>query len=74
MEWMDELTRLAKDDPWYQECLADVRRKETAFVKLRDALPQAQQQELDAYIAACEELEHALLPIAYRIGLTHALL
>ena len=23
---------------------------------------------LDSYIAACEELEHALLPIAYRLG------
>lgn len=35
------------------------------FSKIREALSERQRSGLDAYIAACEELEHALIPISY---------
>ena len=62
MDWMDELNARAKEDPWHQCCLADVVSKETAFLKIREGLSEQQRSDLDAYIAACEELEHALIP------------
>lgn len=68
MLWIDEITEHARLDVWYLQCLANVKARETAFLDIRNSLPDEQRQQLDSYIAACEELEHALLPIAYRLG------
>ena len=71
MDWMDQLTELAGKDEWYQQCLRAVEEKEAVFLAIRDALTTEQQEQLDGYIAACEELEHALVPLAYRLGGSH---
>ena len=68
MNWMDELTEQAKMDMLYLQSLTRVKETEPAFLALRDSLPEEQRELLDQYIAACEELEHALAPIAYRMG------
>lgn len=67
MDWIEELMALAASDPWYQECLADVNAREPAFLTIRDTLTVTQQEQLDGYIAACEELEHSLVLLAHRI-------
>ena len=58
--WLKELTEKAKHDPYYQQCLAEARRLEPAFLSVRDTLPEAQRCALDAYISACEEMDHLL--------------
>ena len=62
--WLMELTEKAKHDPCYQQCLTEVRELEPMFLKIRSSLSELQQQALDAYIGACEELDHALLLLA----------
>ena len=68
MDWMDELSEQARTDMWYLKCLAQVQAREQDFLAIRELLTEQQRQQLDDYIAACEELEHALTPIAYRMG------
>ena len=60
-KWLEELMEKAKYDPYYQHCLTEVRHLEPMFLQIRSTLPQMQQKVLDAYISACEELDHALL-------------
>ena len=61
--WLEELMEKAKHDPYYQQCLTEVRQLEPMFLQIRSFLPQMQQKTLDTYISACEELDHALLRI-----------
>lgn len=60
----DELMDRAKYSSHYQTCLAEVKRLEPAFLALRDSLPEDQRQVLEAYLSACEEMDHALLDIS----------
>ena len=59
--WLEELMEKAKQDPYYQHCLTEVRQLEPMFLQIRNSLPEMRQKVLDAYISACEELDHALL-------------
>lgn len=68
MDWLKNLMERAAADPWYQECLSDLHAKEPAFLAIRNALPEAQREVLDAYIAACEELDFSVLQIACSSG------
>ena len=65
-KWLKELTEKAKNDPYFLQCLEEVRALEPLFLKIRSTLPELQQKTLDAYISACEELDHALLILAYK--------
>ena len=67
-KWTDLLVLRAAADEWYQKCLKDVKAREPDFLAIRGKLPLSQQQALDGYIAACEELEHALALLSYRLG------
>ena len=60
-EWYRYLYDRAKNDPWYQECLRVCREREPELVKLRTSLTPQEQEILDLYIAACEELQFALI-------------
>ena len=60
-KWLEELMKKAKNDPYYQHCLTEVRQLEPLFLQIRASLPEMQRKALDAYISACEELDHALL-------------
>ena len=62
--WFKELTENAKYDPYYQQCLTEVRALEPLFLQIRGSLPEGQQKTLDAYISACEELDYALLMLS----------
>ena len=72
-KWMDELVRMAKADPWYQEWLAKANSLETEFRRIRDALPKEDQNLLDDYISACEELDNSMTLLAYHQGRIHGL-
>jgi hypothetical protein len=62
----EKLMELAKEDPYYQACLEEVKRLEPVYLTLRDALPEMQKKVMEEYISACEELDHALLALALR--------
>ena len=64
--WEKNLLELAKEDPYYQACLEEVKRLEPVYLTLRDALPEMQKKVMEEYISACEELDHALLALALR--------
>ena len=62
--WLKELTEKAKYDPYYQQCLREVKEVEPLFLQIRASLPEMQQKALDAYLSACEEVDHALLSLS----------
>ena len=67
MDWMNDLMALARCTPWYQECLENVKAAEPGFLAIRQTLSPAQQEQLDAYLSACEELDHCLTLLAYQV-------
>ncbi len=71
MEWQKELTELCKKDGDYRRWLKETERLETSFAELRAAMPPASKEILDAYISACEEMDHAQMRLAYELGKTH---
>ena len=69
-KWMEELNLLVREDAWYQRWLADAKRLEPEFLKILHSLPPQQQETLQSYIAACEAMESAQIPLAYALGRT----
>ena len=65
---MDTVMKHAALDEHYQSCLEEVKRLEPEFLALRNSLSQQQQQILDSYLSACEEMDYALLPMAVEVG------
>jgi len=65
---VSEVRRREKYDEWFCQCSDFVDLYEPAYNTIRDTLTKAQQIQLDNYISACENLEHARLFIAYQIG------
>ena len=68
MDWMNQVTELSKRDPEYQNLLRRLMGLEEDFILLRNSLPPEQREQLDRYISACEELDHRLMQLAYRLG------
>ena len=64
--WYEVLLERVKNDPQYQACLEEVKRLEPEFLALRDTLEENRRNVLDAYLSACEEMDHALLMAAGR--------
>ena len=68
MDWKEKLYACARTDPWYQTCLAELRARTPQYECILESLPPEQQDAVEAYIAACEELDHALLLLAFELG------
>ena len=68
MDWTQELANRAAKDEHYQNCLQEVQKLEEMFLRLREMLSTPQRELLDRYISACEELDHAKVHLAYRMG------
>ena len=66
--WQKELQSMAKTDPWHRECQANMERWEPAYERIKEKLTQKEQEELDQYIAACEEFHYSFACIAYELG------
>lgn len=73
-EWADvayaQIMEGAKADAVYQQLLKECRRLEPAYLAVLDKLPDADKDHLEAYISACEELEHRLAQLSYEFGKT----
>ena len=64
-DWLKELMTRARVDPEYQSSLREVKRLEPEFQALRDSLSRNQQDILEDYLSACEEMDHALTALAW---------
>jgi hypothetical protein len=64
-DWLDFLYNRAQTDPWYCECLRVCHEREAVFLEIREKLTPTEQDALDLYIDACEELQFSLVQLAY---------
>lgn len=72
--FMDELNQRTMADPWYRECADEMQQRTAAYQAIYQTLTPQQQEDLELYIAACEEAEHAAVFVAYRLGREHQML
>jgi len=63
-QWENQLTQMAKNDPWYQELLKECEEAESDYLRIRNSLPQEDREKLDHYISLCEELGHRMTWLA----------
>ena len=68
MDWMKELSNRAKADLRYRQLLSVVKNREQDYLQIQALLTPGNQIRLDNYISACEELEQALIVLAYQLG------
>lgn len=68
LKMIEEVLRRSKDDPWCRECLADIQKHEEAFLAIRDRLTEAEQEQLDLYIGACEAWCESHMFVAFELG------
>lgn len=66
--WYKELTELAKTDPACRDSLEKVKQLEPEFLALCRELSPRQRQTAEAYLSACEEMDHALTALAWMHG------
>ena len=67
-KWVKQVLELAKTDGHYRECARAVARLEPDFLRIRKKLNPSEQETLDLYIAACEELSFSLIYPARQLG------
>ena len=65
-DWIKQIFEIAKTDENYQECVRMVAQLEPDFLQIRQKLSPQEQEILDSYIAACEELHFSLIYPAHR--------
>ena len=68
MDWMKRMCLRASDMPDIQACIREVEKWEKPYSDILDSLPEEQRTALESYICACEELDHAMLRLAYEEG------
>ena len=68
MEWMKQMYQRASGMPDIRACIDELEKWEGAYYALRDSLLEEQRTVLESYICACEELDHAMLRLAYEEG------
>lgn len=67
-EILQEVMHRSRNDAWCTECLADVQRREGAFLAIRSRLSPEEQEQLDLYIGACEAWCDAHIFVAFALG------
>ena len=68
MDWTDKLNNRAKANLCYRQLLSVVKEREQDYLQIQALLTPDDQLRLDNYISACEELEQALIVLAYQLG------
>ena len=65
---LEEVLLRSKEDPWCRECLEQVQKHEAAFLAIHSRLTEAEQEEVDLYIGACEAWCDSHIFVAYQLG------
>lgn len=69
--WLEQLRHMEREDPWRRECLGRVQALTAGYEAACAGLTPSQRQAIEDYIAACEEVEHASVFLAYTLGKSH---
>lgn len=69
--WQEMLDGMCREDRWYQQWLERAKELEPAYEQIREKLPEEQNQILDQYIMACEEMDYVRQLLAYQLGRNH---
>lgn len=62
-----QLRALTSCDNIYQELLFACQKQEKEYLRIKNSLPNAEQESLERYIALCEELEYRRTCLAFHI-------
>ena len=65
---LQEVLLRSKEDPWCRECLQRIQKYEETFLAIRDKLSEAEQEQLDLYIGACEAWCESHIFVAFELG------
>ena len=68
-ELWNQLMAKAGQDAEYQQALQRLKEVEAAYLALLETLSCSQRETLERYITACEEMDEALVFVAYQFGL-----
>ena len=66
--WTKKLLMLACKEPYHLQCVSECSALEPAYEKLRSSLSPEEQDLLDRYISACEEVQYSLIFLARQLG------
>lgn len=69
--FVNELHERAMKDPHSLDCAAQMAKRVPDYQKVCEILTPELEKQLDLYIAACEEYEHAFVFLAYMMGRDH---
>ena len=65
---LEEVMVRSKEDPWCRECLQRIQKYEEDFLAIRGKLSEAEQEQLDLYIGACEAWCDSHIFVAFSLG------
>ncbi len=65
---LPEVFRRSKEDPRCRECLEQIQKYEDSFHAIRSKLTEAEQEQLDLYIGACEAWCESHMFVAFSLG------
>lgn len=68
MDWLKRMCERSAGIPQIAACVEEVEKWEPFYFSIRDSLPEEQRIQLENYIIACEELDHAMLALAFEEG------
>ena len=67
-EILPKLLKIASADAFYQELCKYCAEKQTAYDQIVSKLPQQEAEQIEDYIASCEDLEYRMTQLAYDLG------
>lgn len=70
-DWRWEMYALARKDPWCQARAKKIDEFEPGYLALRKKLTAKEWNDLEMYIAACEEMKYSYIYPAYELGRLH---
>jgi len=68
---LGEVLSRSQEDPWCRECLEQIQKYEADFLAIRSKLTEAEQDQLDLYIGACEAWCESHMFVAFTLGRHH---
>ena len=71
-KWTDDilptLLKIASTDAFYQELCKYRQEKQMAYDQIVGKLSQSEAEQIEDYIASCEDLEYRMTQLAYYLG------
>lgn len=69
--WIEEHSKMVREDALCKKWRKEIEVRTPAFLRIYEKLSEAEQEELDLYIAVCEAAERSEIFPAYTLGFIH---